>query len=208
MPIQPRATTTTYFVHILTMCLMLLSSSACQKSSPKEQPKPTTFTSPSAPYQLTLPPGWSTFNPDIFENGAELAANNHDQILMVIASPIAPKPNAPKDAPAPQPDLEYFSTTAIAQLKKDVDEFSVVSKQQQNLSPRIPAVILIADGKVNQNKARYMIAYTGLQGWHIQLVAWSHPSNVDALSKNFDAILSSFKTTQTTEIKTKSPQTP
>ena len=171
------------------LLLSLLMATSCQKST-ESTPTSVTWTSTTAPYRVTLPPGWQPFNPEIFQNGADYAANFDDRVFMVLATPIPPRPGT--DTP-PEPDLDQFVKTATEQLEKDVVNLEVRSTQRALLDDTLQSVILRADGVVNQHPSRYMIAYTTMPGWYIQLVAWSHPTHSDLLATEFDFLLEHFE---------------
>lgn len=174
---------------LLILCCACLAS--CKKSEAPLPPS-VTWTSSTAPYRVTLPPGWQPFNPEIFENGADYAANLDDRVFMVLATPIPPLPD---QTTPPPPDLDHFVQSATKQLERDVSNLEVRSTQRATLHEDHPAVILRADGVVNQHPSRYMIAYTALPGWYIQLVAWSHPTHADKLATEFDFLLEHFEAT-------------
>lgn len=176
----------------LLLLLALLALAPSCKKSPKPESPSVTWTSSKAPYRVTLPPGWQPFNPEIFDNGADYAANLDDRVFMVLATPIPPGPGQQEP---PAPDLDHFVKTATRQLEADVSDLRIQSTQRARLDEIHPSVILRADGVVNQRPSRYMIAYTALPGWYIQLVAWSHPTHANLLAEEFDFLLEHFHTT-------------
>lgn len=148
------------------------------------------WSSPDAPYTLTLPVGWRPFSPDVLDNGAEFSANLDDRMMMVFATPVPPSLSAPT-VPG-DPDVPRYAKQGVAQLGRDVKDFEQLAIKETVLGTS-PAVIVTAHGSVSERKSRYMIAYTGAPGWRFQIVAWAHHANAAELSADFDAILSSWK---------------
>lgn len=178
---------------IILLALLITSTlimSGCERAKDTPPVAPVAWSSTHAPYTLVLPVGWQPFPPDIFENGADFAANLNDHIVMVLATPV-PKPPGSSEDGAASPHISRYAKESIAQLRKDVQDFEVLDQRAATLGTH-HAEIITANGSVQGRQSRYMIAYTGVPGWRFQIVAWAHHSHAAELSDDFDQILTSW----------------
>lgn len=166
---------------------LALSTLGCEGPAQQAKPpEPWRHTSTTAPYSIELTEDYTGFDPALIGNGADLTAEADARLLMVIPVEV------PQIDGWEAPTLEVFKREGVRQLERDIRGFSILTEQQLQLDNR-PAQMIIAEGTVNEQPSRYMIAYTQHDGWRYQIVAWSHISRVAALTQDVDRMLKTWK---------------
>lgn len=177
---------------LLTAALLasLAFATGCKDSAPPPpaEPEPWRHASTLAPYSIELTKDYVGFDPALIGNGADLTAEADARLFMIIPVEI------PKIDGWETPALDVFKREGVRQLQRDVQGFSILTEQEIELDGH-PAKMVIAEGTVNDQPSRYMVAYTQHAGWRYQIVAWSHTSRAAALTQDVDQMLKTWKFT-------------
>lgn len=171
----------------LAATLTLALACGCDRdTSASQRAQPETWSWESASgYALELPTRWERFDTEVIDNGADFAARHGEQLFMVIPVEIPDVGSGP-------PPLEEFKEAGVAQLKRDVPAFELLDERAQALDGT-PAITLTASGEINGHPSRYLITYVQRDGWRYQIVAWGHAASADALTREVDALLGTWR---------------
>jgi len=174
--------------HIALLVALWSTVVGCEsKTTPKVVAQPWVFDSETAPYSLTLGPGWQKEDPAVLNEFADLAVAHGEDLFFIVI---------PQELPSIEgveaPDALDLKRAGVALMDAQIASLEIQKQGPVRVNER-QGQSVVARGVVDEQEVKYVTTYLTEGNWGFQLVGWSPIQRQHELLVRIDELLAGWK---------------